>query len=156
MKIVVIAVGTRMPVWVASAFADYAGRMPRSARLSLIEVKAESRTSGKSVAQMMAAEGERISALMPGNSECIVLDERGRDFTTAQLAQWLEDKMGSGRDLAFVIGGPDGLSATIKTGAAMQLRLSSLTLPHGLARVLLAEQLYRAMSILQNHPYHRD
>ena len=156
MKIVVIAVGTRMPVWIASAFADYAGRMPKSARLSLIEVKAESRTSGKSVEQLMAAEGERITAAVPGNCECVVLDERGRDFTTAQLAQWLEGRMGGGRDLTFVIGGPDGLSAAIKTRAAMQMRLSSLTLPHGLARVLLAEQLYRAMSIIQNHPYHRE
>ncbi len=156
MKIVVIAVGHRMPAWIASAFADYAGRMPKSARMSLIEVKAESRTSGKTVQQMMAAEGERITAAIPGNSECIILDERGRDFTTVQLAQWLETRMGAGRDLAFVIGGPDGLAPAIKSGAALQLRLSSLTLPHGLARVLLAEQLYRAMSIIQNHPYHRE
>ena len=104
----------------------------------------------------MAAEGERITAAIPGNSECIILDERGRDFTTVQLAQWLETRMGAGRDLAFVIGGPDGLAPAIKSGAALQLRLSSLTLPHGLARVLLAEQLYRAMSIIQNHPYHRE
>ena len=156
MKLHMIAVGTRMPPWVADGFADYAGRMPRMARLSLTEVKAEPRTTGKSTPQLMAAEAVRIEAAVPADAERIALDERGRDFTTEQLARWLETKLGAGRDLAFLIGGPDGLAPSIKSGAALQLRLSSMTLPHGLARVMLAEQLYRAVSILQNHPYHRE
>ena len=156
MKIHVIAVGTRMPSWVAEGFADYAGRMPRMARLSLTEVKAEPRTTGKSVPQLMAAEAERIQAAAPEDAVRVVLDERGRDFTTEQLARWLEARLGEGRDLAFLIGGPDGLAPEIKSSGTLQLRLSSMTLPHGLARVLLAEQLYRAVSILQNHPYHRE
>lgn len=156
MKLHVVAVGTRMPPWVADGFADYAGRMPRIARLSLIEVKAEPRNTGKSTPQLLSAEAARIESAVPESAERIVLDERGRDFTTEQLARWLEAKLGAGRDLAFVIGGPDGLATSVKSGAALQLRLSSMTLPHGLARVLLAEQLYRATSILQNHPYHRE
>lgn len=156
MKLHIIAVGTRMPAWVAEGFADYAGRMPRMARIALTEIKAEPRTTGKTAAQLMAAEAARIEAAFPGNTERIVLDERGRDFTTEQLARWLEARLGSGRDLAFLIGGPDGLCPSIKSAAQLQMRLSSLTLPHGLARVLLAEQLYRAISLLQNHPYHRE
>jgi len=152
----VVAVGTRMPLWVADGFADYSGRMPRIARPSLIEVKAEPRITGKNVPQLQSAEAARLEAAVPEDAERIVLDERGRDFTTEQLARWLEGKLGEGRDLAFIIGGPDGLAAPLKAGASLQLRLSSLTLPHGLARVLLAEQLYRAVSILQNHPYHRE
>ena len=156
MKLHVVAVGTRMPPWVADGFADYAGRMPRIARLSLIEVKAEPRNTGKSTPQLLSAEAARIESAVPESAERIALDERGRDFTTEQLARWLETKLGAGRDLAFLIGGPDGLAAPVKSSAALQLRLSSMTLPHGLARVLLAEQLYRAASILQNHPYHRE
>lgn len=156
MKIFVIAVGNRMPAWIADGFADYAGRMPRTARLSLVEIKPESRTSGKSVEQLMAAEAERIEAAIPRDCERIALDEHGNDFTTMKLAKWLEARLGGGRDLAFLIGGPDGLAPSLKASAALRMRLSSMTLPHALARVLLAEQLYRAMSILQNHPYHRE
>jgi 23S rRNA (pseudouridine1915-N3)-methyltransferase len=156
MKIHVVAVGNRMPRWIEDGFAEYAGRMPRNARLSLVEVRPESRTGGKTVAQMTDAEAARIDAAVPPDSERIALDERGREFSTRDLAGWLEKKLGGGRDLAFLIGGPDGLSSRIKAGAAMQLRLSAMTLPHGLARVLLAEQLYRAASILQHHPYHRE
>lgn len=156
MKLHVIAVGTRMPGWVSEGFADYAGRMPRMARMALTEVKAEPRTTGKSVEQMLAAEALRLEAAIPEDADRIVLDERGRDFTTEQLARWLEARLGAGRDLAFVIGGPDGLAPALKDSARLQLRLSSMTLPHALARVLLAEQLYRAFSLLQNHPYHRE
>jgi 23S rRNA (pseudouridine1915-N3)-methyltransferase len=156
MKIAIIAVGNRMPRWIEDGFGEYAGRMPKTSRLSLVEVKPEPRTSGKTVAQMLEAEAERIENAVPEDSERIVLDERGRDFSTQDMARWLEARLSDGRDLAFVIGGPDGLAPSIKSGAALQLRLSSMTLPHGLARVLLAEQLYRAASILQNHPYHRE
>lgn len=145
-----------MPAWVDEGFADYAGRMPRMTRMSLNEVKAEPRTTGKTVEQMLQAEAQRIEAALPEDAERIVLDERGRDFSTVQLARWLQERLGAGRDLAFVIGGPDGLAAGLKQGASLLLRLSSLTLPHGLARVLLAEQLYRSVSLLNNHPYHRE
>ena len=145
-----------MPAWIADGFADYAGRMPKTARLSLIEIRPESRTSGKTVEQLMAAEALRIEAAIPRDCERIALDERGNDFTTMKLAKWLETKIDDGRDLAFLIGGPDGLAPQLKASAALRMRLSSMTLPHALARVLLAEQLYRAVSILQNHPYHRE
>ena len=156
MKIAIVAVGNRMPRWIEDGFGEYAGRMPRTSRLSLIEVKPEPRTSGKSVAQMLEAEAERIEDAVPEESVRVVLDERGRDFSTQDLARWLQARLPEGRDLAFLIGGPDGLAPAIKSGATLQMRLSSLTLPHGLARVLLAEQLYRATTILQNHPYHRE
>lgn len=156
MKLVIVAVGNRMPRWIEDGFGEYAGRMPRTSRLSLVEVKPEPRTSGKTVAQMLEAEAERIEDAVPEDSERIVLDERGRDLSTQDMARWLQTRLANGRDLAFVIGGPDGLAPGIKSSAALLLRLSSLTLPHGLARVLLAEQLYRAASILQNHPYHRE
>ena len=156
MKLHIVAVGNRMPRWIEDGFAEYAGRMPKNARLSLLEVRPESRTTGKTVAQMTALEATRIEAAIPADCERIVLDERGRELTTRELADWLEKKLDGGRDLAFLIGGPDGLAARLKSGAATQIRLSSLTLPHGLARVLLAEQLYRAISIMQHHPYHRE
>jgi 23S rRNA (pseudouridine1915-N3)-methyltransferase len=156
MKILVIAVGTRLPQWINDGFAEYAGRMPKTARISLVEVKPEPRTSGKTVPQMMAAEAARIEAAIPQGCERVILDEHGRDLTSVALSGWLEDRLEGGRDLAFIIGGPDGLATALKAGASMQLRLSSLTLPHGMARVLLAEQLYRAVTILQNHPYHRE
>lgn len=156
LKITAIAVGNRMPRWVDDGFAEYAGRMPKNARISLVEVKPEPRTSGKTPAQMMAAEASRIEAALPENCDCIVLDEHGRELTSEALADWLRERMESGRDLAFVIGGPDGLAPSVKMRAAQQMRLSSFTLPHGLARVLLAEQLYRATTILANHPYHRS
>jgi len=156
MKILVVAVGTRLPQWINDGFAEYAGRMPKTARVSLIEVKPEPRTSGKTVPQMMAAEAARIEAAIPQGCERVILDEHGRDLTSVALSGWLGDRLEGGRDLAFIIGGPDGLATPLKTGANMQLRLSSLTLPHGMARVLLAEQIYRAVTILQNHPYHRE
>jgi len=145
-----------MPRWVDDGFTEYAGRMSKNARISLVEVKPEPRTSGKTPAQMMAAEATRIEAALPENCERVVLDEHGHELTSKELAAWLAQRLESGRDLAFIIGGPDGLAPSVKTGAAQQMRLSSFTLPHGLARVLLAEQLYRATTILANHPYHRS
>ncbi|MEY3202193.1 MAG: rRNA ((1915)-N(3))-methyltransferase RlmH [Pseudomonadota bacterium] len=156
MKLVIIAVGTRMPAWADAAFAEFAGRMPREAALSLIEIKAEPRSSGKPAATLMAQEAVRIEAAIPPRARIVVLDERGDDLSTRALSQrmsrWRED----GGDVVFLIGGPDGLDATLKQRAAEAIRLSSLTLPHAFARVLLAEQLYRAWSVLHNHPYHRD
>ena len=156
MKLWVVAVGTRMPGWVNEAFEDYAKRMPRDLRIELVEVRPEPRSGGKSTAQLLDAEAGRIGRAVPKGASRVALDERGREFTTAELARWLAAQRQGGRDIAFLIGGADGLAAAAKGGAELPLRLSAMTLPHGLARVLLAEQLYRASSILHNHPYHRE
>lgn len=156
MKIHIVAVGNRMPHWIEDGYAEYAGRMPKTARLTLVEVRPESRTSGKTVEQMLELEARRIEAALPADCERVALDERGREFSTRELATWLERQIESSADVAFLIGGPDGLAGRMKASARTQMRLSTMTLPHGLVRVLLAEQLYRAASILQNHPYHRE
>ena len=156
MRFLVVAVGHRMPEWIAAGFAEYAKRMPREAKIELVEIKPEPRTTGKSVAQIMEAEAQRILAALPAGCLRIVLDERGAAWTTRQLADRMRQWMGEGRDAAFVIGGADGLHESVKGDAQQLLALSALTLPHALVRVLLAEQLYRAHSLLHNHPYHRE
>lgn len=156
MRFLVVAVGDRMPAWVDAAFADYAKRLPRRARLELVAVKPEPRTTGKTPARLMAAEAARIRAALPAGCTAVALDEHGRDLTTRELAAQVEKWLAGGADVAFLIGGPDGLDPGLKAAAAARLRLSSLTLPHVMVRVLLAEQLYRALSILDNHPYHRE
>jgi 23S rRNA (pseudouridine1915-N3)-methyltransferase len=156
MKLLVIAVGARMPSWVDEGYREYAKRMPPGTTLELVQIKPEARTSGKTVAQMLAAEAVRIRAALPKGARTIALDERGRDLGTAALAAELAKWMQVGGPVAFLIGGADGLDTALKKACGMQLRLSSLTLPHGLARVLLAEQLYRALSIIGGHPYHRE
>ena len=153
---IVVAVGVRLPRWVNEAFDDYARRMPRTARLELLEVRPEPRTQGRTVEQMLALEAARIIAAVPDRARTVALDERGREFTSASLARWLARRIEDGIDTAFLLGGPDGLASGLKDKAGSVMRLSALTLPHGLARVLLAEQLYRAMSIIQGHPYHRE
>ncbi len=145
-----------MPSWVTDGCRGYAKRMPPGTTLELVEIKAEARTTGKTVAQMLAAEAARIRAALPKAARVIALDERGKDVSTCGLAVQLEAWMQERGALAFLIGGADGLDATLKKSASMQLRLSAMTLPHGLARVLLAEQLYRALSIIGGHPYHRE
>lgn len=145
-----------MPGWVDEAFADFAKRMPRDCPIELIEVKAEPRTTGKTAEQMMAAEAERLRAALPARCRLVILDERGEDLDTRQLAQRLERWQAGGEDVALVIGGPDGLDPGFKASAHERLRLSSLTLPHAMVRVLLAEALYRAWSVTRNHPYHRE
>jgi 23S rRNA (pseudouridine1915-N3)-methyltransferase len=156
MKLLVLAVGTRMPRWVDEAFSDYAARMPRHLPLELIEIRPEPRTTGKPVSALVDAEGARLRAALPSGSYRVALDERGSELTSAALAAWLEKRSGDGQDLAFLIGGPDGLAPGLLAEANYRLRLSAFTLPHALARVLVAEQLYRAVSILRNHPYHRE
>jgi 23S rRNA (pseudouridine1915-N3)-methyltransferase len=156
MKLVIIAAGTRMPSWVDEGYRAYAKRMPPGTALELIEIKAEARTMGKTVAQMLAAEAGRIRAALPKGGRVIALDEHGKDLSTCGLAVQFEAWMQERGPVVFLIGGADGLDADLKKTAAMQLRLSSMTLPHGLARVLLAEQLYRALSIIGGHPYHRE
>jgi 23S rRNA (pseudouridine1915-N3)-methyltransferase len=130
--------------------------MPRELRIELLEIKPEPRTTGKSVAQIMEAEAQRILAALPEHCLRIALDERGVAWTTRQLADKLQQWKGQGRDIAFIIGGADGLHDSVKQNAQQLLALSALTLPHGMVRVLLAEQLYRAHSVLHNHPYHRE
>jgi 23S rRNA (pseudouridine1915-N3)-methyltransferase len=156
MKLYVIAVGNKMPDWITSGFNEYTKRMPREARIELIELKPESRTSGKTTAQIMEAEAQRILAALPQNTLRIALDEHGATPTTKQLAQQMQHWLGDGRDVAFIIGGADGLHESVKKAAQQLMALSALTLPHGMVRVLLAEQLYRAHSLLHNHPYHRE
>jgi 23S rRNA (pseudouridine1915-N3)-methyltransferase len=155
MKLVLVAVGQRQPAWADAAFDDIAKRFAAECRLELKAVKTEPRTSGKTAQAMMAAEAERIEAAVPKGARRVILDERGERRSTAQLAERLRFWLGDGRDVALVIGGPDGLDASLKASADETLRLSDLTLPHALARVLLAEALYRAWSLLNNHPYHR-
>ena len=156
MKLLVAAVGTRMPDWVDAGFAEYAKRMPREMPLTLVEVKPEPRSSGKTAAAMMTAEAGRLRAALPARCRRVVLDERGADLTTRALAERMSAWASTGDDVAFVIGGPDGLDAGFRSEAQESMRLSSLTLPHGLARVILAEALYRAHSLSKGHPYHRE
>ena len=155
MKLIVIAVGQRMPDWVETAWRDYSRRMPADCALELKEIKPEPRTSGKTPAQMMQAEARRIEVAIPAHAMRIALDERGKDLDTMGLSKELEGWRGSGQDIAFLIGGPDGLDAALKQSCNGRLRLSSLTLPHPMVRVVLAEQLYRAWAIMTGHPYHR-
>jgi 23S rRNA (pseudouridine1915-N3)-methyltransferase len=156
MKLYVIAVGNKMPDWITAGFNEYTKRMPREARIELIELKPESRTSGKTTTQIMEAEAQRILAAMPQDTLRIALDEHGAFPTTKQLAQQMQNWLGEGRDVVFIIGGADGLHESVKQQAKQLMALSALTLPHGMVRVLLAEQLYRAHSLLHNHPYHRE
>ena len=156
MKLLLVAVGHRMPGWVSEGYAEFAKRMPRELPLELLEIKPEPRTTGKTTEAMMAIEAARIDARLPANCRRIALDERGEAPTTRQLAERLGKWMASGADVAFIIGGPDGLDPRVKETAHETLRLSSLTLPHALVRVVLAEALYRAHSVTKGHPYHRD
>jgi 23S rRNA (pseudouridine1915-N3)-methyltransferase len=156
MKLIIVSVGHKMPEWITAGFNEYAKRMPREALISLLEIKPEPRTTGKTTAQIMEAEAQRILAALPQNCLRIVLDERGIQPTTKQLSAQMQDWMRGGRDVAFIIGGADGLHESVKQSAQQLLALSALTLPHAVVRVLLAEQLYRAHSLLHNHPYHRE
>ncbi|BAK78646.1 SPOUT methyltransferase superfamily protein [Pseudogulbenkiania sp. NH8B] len=156
MKITILAVGTKMPRWVDEAYQDYAKRFGRDVTLELKEIKPEKRGGGVTAEKGIAAEHARLMAAIPPRSRLVVLDERGRNWTTMQLAHAMKDWLAGGDDLCFVIGGADGLSDELKTRADTLLQLSALTMPHGMVRVLLAEQLYRALSILNNHPYHRE
>jgi 23S rRNA (pseudouridine1915-N3)-methyltransferase len=156
MKLLVVAIGQRQPDWADTAWADFAKRFPPEMRLELKALKAEPRDRGKTAAQCMAAEAMRIEAAVPKGARRVVLDEHGTARTTAQLAERIAAWRGEGRDTAFVIGGPDGLAPGLREAADETLRLSNLTLPHAFARVLLAEALYRAWSVLEGHPYHRE
>jgi 23S rRNA (pseudouridine1915-N3)-methyltransferase len=155
MKLWLVAVGQRQPAWADTAYADFAKRFPPEMRLELKAVKAEPRGS-KTAEQLMAAEAARIEAAVPRGARRVVLDEHGTRLTTTQLSQRLIAWQHDGRDVALLVGGPDGLDAALKASADETLRLSDLTLPHAFVRVLLAEALYRAWTVMVNHPYHRE
>lgn len=155
MKLLVLAVGHRQPDWVDEGCAEYVKRMPRELATRIVVVKPETRGS-KTREQLLAAEAGRIQDALPPSYRLAVLDERGDDLTTLQFSHRLEQWMQDGRDTVFLIGGADGIDEKLKQSADDRLRLSSLTLPHGMARLVLCEQLYRASSVLKNHPYHRE
>ena len=155
MKLWLLAVGQRPPAWAETAYDDFAKRFPPELRLELKAVKAEPR-SGKTAAQLMAAEGQRIEAALPRGVRRVVLDEHGERLTTRQLSERIAAWMRDGRDVALLVGGPDGLDPVLKASADETMRLSDLTLPHAFVRVLLAEALYRAWTLMTNHPYHRE
>ncbi len=155
MKLTIFAVGHKLPDWVAAGCTEYLKRMPRELPLSVVEIKPEPRGS-KTREQLLGAEKVRLQSALQGYGRIVVLDERGADLTTLKLAQRLEDWMREGGDTAFIIGGADGIDDELKQRADVMIRLSSLTLPHAMARLVLCEQLYRAVSVVKNHPYHRE
>lgn len=154
MRLQVVAVGHKLPDWAQTACDDYLKRFPPDCRVEVKPVRAEMR-SGKPVDALLAAEAQRIAAATAKGSRVIALDERGQGLSTQDLASRLRSWQRDGGDVAFLIGGADGLDPALKESAHERLRLSELTLPHALVRVLLLEQLYRAWSINANHPYHR-
>lgn len=156
MRLLVVAVGQRVPDWAQTAWDDYAKRFPPELRVELKAVKTEPRSSGKALDALLAAERQRIEAAIPRGTRVVVLDERGTALSTRALADRLGAWQLGGDDVAFVIGGPDGLDPGLRAAAHERIRLSDLTLPHALVRVLLVEQLYRAWSVRAGHPYHRE
>lgn len=155
MRLVIVAVGQRVPDWAQTAWDDYAKRFPFELKVELKAVKTEPRGS-KTVETLYAAERARIEAVIPKGCRIVALDERGTSLTTVALAQKLQNWQLESDDVALVIGGPDGLDPAFKKAAHERIRLSDLTLPHAMVRVVLIEQLYRAWSINANHPYHRE
>ena len=155
MKLLLLAVGQRQPAWAEVAYGEFAKRFPPEMPLALKAVKAEPR-GARTPEQLMAAEAARLQAACPKGARRVVLDEHGHRLTTLQLAGRMKAWLGDGRDVALLVGGPDGLDATLKASAHETLRLSDLTLPHALVRVLLAEALYRAWTVTVKHPYHRE
>ena len=156
MRLLLASVGQRPPAWAETAYDDFAKRFPPDLRLELKAVRAEPRSSGKTAAQMMAAEAQRLEAAVPKGARRVVLDEQGSRLSTRQLADRLRFWLSDGRDVVLLVGGPDGLAPALKASADETLRLSDLTLPHAFVRVLLAEALYRAWSVTTGHPYHRE
>jgi len=155
MKLLIVAVGQRVPDWAQTAYDDYAKRFPPELRVEIKTVKTEARGS-KTLETLLLAERDRIQAVLPRGCRVVALDERGSPLTTVALAQQLRQWQLDADDVTLVIGGPDGLDPAFRAAAHQRVRLSDLTLPHAMVRVLLIEQLYRAWSINANHPYHRE
>ncbi len=144
-----------MPEWIKTGYLEYIKRLPREISVQLVEIKPEKRTTGKPTEQLVGIESQRIQAALPPDCHIVVLDEQGRQYTTIEFAREIKQWAMNGNNIVFIIGGADGLHPTIKQAAGEMIALSKLTLPHGLVRVLLAEQIYRAVSIIKGHPYHR-
>lgn len=155
MQIHLIAVGNRMPQWVTKGYEEFARRMPTECRLNLIEIPAIKRTKAADIKRLLAQEGDRMLEALPKNALVLTLDVNGRQWDTPQLAQQLDGWMHEGRDVALLIGGPEGLAPACKARAEGSWSLSPLTFPHPLVRIIVAEQLYRATTILKHHPYHK-
>ena len=156
MRTYLVAAGKRMPAWVTAGFNEYNKRLPRELRLNLVEIAPVVRSKSTSTQKITAEEARRIRAAMPENALVIALDEHGAQFDSATLSRKIEAWSRQGQDLAFIIGGADGLDADLKQTADMLWSLSPMTLPHALTRIILVEQIYRAWTILQKHPYHRE
>ena len=148
--------GTRPPAWVREAYADYTRRLGSRLKLTLVEIEPGPRSAGQSPRKAVEAEARKLLTALRPDEWVVALEERGTEMSTRELADWLGGRMREGRDLAFLIGGPDGFAAEVPARSDLSLSLSRLTLPHALVRVVLVEQLYRAMSILTHHPYHRE
>ena len=155
MRIHLIAVGQKMPAWVEQGYREYAQRMPAEVRLELKEIAPGKRGKNADISRIIQDECQRTQSSIPKNSRVVVLDVKGHAWSTAQLATRLGDWMQSGQDVALLVGGPEGLSDECRSLAQESWSLSALTFPHPLVRIIVAEQLYRAWSVLRNHPYHR-
>ena len=155
MRLRVIAVGSRMPQWVRAAYDDYITRLGSGLTVSLTEIEPAPRAAGRAPGKAIDTEGRKLRAALRRDDYVVALDERGSEMTTRELAAWLGARMQEGRDVAFLIGGPDGLAPEVLARSDFHWSLSRLTFPHALVRVLVAEQLYRAHGVLANHPYHR-
>jgi 23S rRNA (pseudouridine1915-N3)-methyltransferase len=155
-RVRLVAAGTRLPAWIGAGFAEYQRRLPKETPLELVEVAVARGTAQGAAVRAVKGEGERMLAALPARAWVVALDVGGRAIDTDGLARWWAGRLRDGRDVAFLIGGPDGLAPACLARADERLSLSPLTFPHGLVRVLLAEQLYRAISLLKGHPYHRE
>jgi 23S rRNA (pseudouridine1915-N3)-methyltransferase len=155
MQIHLIAVGQKMPRWVAEGYGEYAKRLPPECSLKLHEIPAGKRGKGADIARLTRIEGEKMQTAIPKGARVVALEVKGKPWSTEQLAERLDLWLGEGRDIALLVGGPEGIEPAISAQADEKWSLSPLTLPHPLVRVLLAEQLYRAWSITKGHPYHR-
>lgn len=155
MRLHLIAVGTRMPAWVTQGYAEFTQRLPPDCALQLTEIPAGKRGKNADIARVLAQEGERMLAALPKEARAIALDVKGTPWSTEQFAQQLTDWRREGRDVALLVGGPEGLAPACLARAGQRWSLSALTLPHPLVRIVIAEQIYRAWSILAHHPYHR-
>lgn len=156
MKVHLIAVGKKIPAWISSGFLEFSKRMPPELHINLIEITPSKRSKATPIEKNIKEEGEHIQSAIPANSKVIVLDEKGKSFSSVQLSKKIENWLPMGQDITIVIGGADGVYPAIKQQADETWSLSSLTLPHALVRIVVVEQLYRGWSILKGHPYHRE